>query len=455
MRLRPPSESPEAAEARSDVLKAVEKYYRTRYGEASPFVPGQSPVPYAGRQFDEREMLSLVDASLDMWLTAGRFANAFERRFAHLLDRKYAALVNSGSSANLVAIMALTSPRLGEKRLRPGDEVITVAAGFPTTVSPIVRAGAVPVFLDVDLQTGNVLVDRLDSALSDRTRAVVLAHTLGNPFDLARVSGFCKAHDLWLVEDNCDALGSRYGGRLTSTFGDMATASFYPPHHITMGEGGAVVTSDSTLKVLVESFRDWGRDCWCAPGISDTCNKRFDWKLGDLPHGYDHKYIYSHLGYNLKVTDMQAALGLAQLDKLEGFVAARRSNWSFLRERLQKYEEHLVLPEATADSEPSWFGFLMTVRPEAPFSRAEIVHCLEDRGIATRMLFGGNLLRQPAFVDVPHRVVGGLDNTDALMNRGFWIGVYPGLTEAMKEHVVSCFDSFIASKSGRAGKGVE
>ncbi|MBI3891525.1 MAG: lipopolysaccharide biosynthesis protein RfbH [Candidatus Wallbacteria bacterium] len=437
-----PKESTVVTAARDAVLEATRKYYELRYGPKQEFRPSTTDIPYAGRVFDEREMLNLVESSLDMWLTAGRFADAFERSFAQRLDRKYAVLVNSGSSANLVAVSALTSSKLGERRLKPGDEVLTVAAGFPSTVAPIVQVGAIPVFLDVDLATGNVLSDRLEAAVSPRTRAIMLAHTLGNPFDLDQVSALAKSHDLWLIEDNCDALGSRYKGRMTATFGDLATSSFYPPHHITMGEGGAVVTSNSLLKTLAESFRDWGRDCWCAPGASNTCGKRFDWELGDLPLGYDHKYIYSHLGYNLKATDMQAAVGLAQLEKLDGFVSARRDNWSYFRERLNRYSESLLLPEPTPGSEPSWFGFLISVRASAPFSRAALVKHLEARKIATRMLFGGNLLRQPGFRDVRHRVVGSLENTDALLDRGFWIGVYPGLTTAMREYVADSFDAF-------------
>jgi dTDP-4-amino-4,6-dideoxygalactose transaminase len=366
---------------------------------------------------------------------------------ARFYGLRWAHLVNSGSSANLAAVFALTSPLAGERRLRAGDEVITAAAGFPTTVAPIVQAGAVPVFVDLELPYYNASPAKIEAAITPRTRAIVLAHTLGNPYAVSEVAAIAKKHGIFLVEDNCDASGSLYDGRLTGTFGDLATLSFYPPHHMTTGEGGAVLTSSSALHRAVESFRDWGRDCWCAPGKDNTCGKRFEWDLGQLPHGYDHKYIYSHLGFNLKLSDMQAALGCAQLEKLPRFGAARRANWRSFRDALARFEEWLVLPEPTPRADPSWFGFVLTVREGAPFTRAEIVQHLEARKVATRMLFAGNLLRQPAFKDVAHRVSGSLETTDRIMSHTFWIGVYPGLTDAMKAHVVAAFEEFFAKRS--------
>jgi CDP-6-deoxy-D-xylo-4-hexulose-3-dehydrase len=356
-----------------------------------------------------------------------------------------AILCNSGSSANLLALSALTSPKLGDRALRPGDEVITLAAGFPTTLNPIIQNRLVPVFVDVELGTYNVDVRFLEEAVGPKTRAVMFAHTLGNPFNIVAVTAFAKRHNLWLIEDNCDALGSTFRGQMTGTCGDLATLSFYPAHHITMGEGGAVLTNSPQLRVLVESFRDWGRDCWCAPGKDNTCGKRFTWQLGDLPCGYDHKYIYSHIGYNLKATDMQAAIGVSQLKKLPGFIEARKRNWRKLSAALKPYEDLLVLPEATPGSDPSWFGFAITVRPDAPFKRADLVRCLEERRIATRLLFGGDLTRQPAYRDVPQRVVGDLANTKTIVNDTFWIGVYPGLTDAMLDYVIEQFHQFMTS----------
>jgi CDP-6-deoxy-D-xylo-4-hexulose-3-dehydrase len=389
-------------------------------------------------------VLRLVDSSLDFWLTTGRYAHRFELELARAVGARHALLCNSGSSANLLAVSTLTSPKLGERRLRPGDEVITVAAGFPTTVNPIVMNGLVPVFVDVTLPTCNLDPAQLEEALGPRTRAVVAAHTLGNPFELEAVTAFAKRHGLWLVEDACDALGSLYDGRAVGTFGDLATLSFYPAHQITTGEGGAVLTSRAFLKPIVESFRDWGRDCWCEPGEDDTCGMRFAFQLGSLPAGYDHKYIYSHLGYNLKLTDMQAAVGVAQLAKLDGFVAARRRNWQTLRDGLLAHEDVLLLPEPTPGSEPSWFGFLVTVRPEAPFTRAQLVAHLESRRIATRKLFGGNLTRQPAYEEVEYRVVGDLATTDLVMEQSFWVGVYPGLDDTMLGYVIATFDEFLS-----------
>ncbi|MBJ7244916.1 MAG: lipopolysaccharide biosynthesis protein RfbH, partial [Solirubrobacteraceae bacterium] len=394
------------------------------------YVAGESPVRVAGRVFDEKEITALVDSSLDFWLTTGRYAAEFERRFAkERFGRRHTILVNSGSSANLVAFSALTSVQLGERRIKPGDEVITVATGFPTTINPIIQNGAVPVFLDVEIPTYNIDVTHLEEALSEKTRAVMLAHTLGNPFDLATITAFCEANDLFLIEDCCDALGSTYDGKPVGSFGEFASVSFYPAHHITMGEGGAVICNDGKLKVIAESFRDWGRDCWCEPGDQDTCGKRFDQQFGELPAGYDHKYTYSEIGFNLKLTDMQAAVGVAQLEKLDQFIDARKRNFARLYEGLKDLEEVMILPQATANSEPSWFGFPIAIRPEAAVTRNEVVRALEDRGIATRLLFGGNLMRQPAYRDVEHRVVGEMANSDFVMENVFWIGVYPGLQE--------------------------
>jgi len=427
---------------RSDIEDLVRRYAEEEW-PARPFVPGETPIPVSGRVFDAEEVVTLVDSALDFWLTAGRFAASLERGLARFVGLRHAVLCNSGSSANLLALSALTSERLGERALRPGDEVLTVAAGFPTTVNPMLQNGLVPVFVDVDLATGNVDVDALADAVGPRTRAIMLAHTLGNPWDVDRVLEVARAHDLWVVEDNCDALGSKYDGRHTGTFGDLATLSFYPAHHITTGEGGCVLTNVGRLKVLVESFRDWGRDCWCAPGDENTCGKRFRWQLGDLPHGYDHKYIYSHVGYNLKMTDMQAAVGVAQLEKLPSFVAARQRNWQRLRNGLAPFADVLMLPEPTPRSEPAWFGFTVLVRPEAPFGRADLVEWLQDRRIDTRQVFAGNLLRQPAYRDMPHRVAGSLANTDMVMEHALWVGCYPGLTDEMIDYVVESFGQFL------------
>jgi CDP-6-deoxy-D-xylo-4-hexulose-3-dehydrase len=433
---------------RQQILDLVSEYFV----EAFPcvdFVPGTTPVPVSGRVFDDSELQHLVDASLDFWLTTGRFAEQFEKQFAGLFSRRYSVLVNSGSSANLVAVSALTSAKLGDRRLRPGDEVITVAAGFPTTVNPLIQCGLVPVFVDIDVPTYNVDVRQLEAARSDRTRAVVLAHTLGNPFDVAAVKRFVDQYGLWLIEDCCDAVGSTYGGKLVGTFGSLATTSFYPAHHITMGEGGSVLGDEPLLKTLVESFRDWGRDCWCDPGKSNTCGKRFDWDLGQLPHGYDHKYIYSHIGYNLKATDMQAAVGVAQMKKLPQFIAARKRNFDTLRAGLQDLQEFFVLPSATPNSDPSWFGFPLLVKEDAPFSREQVVRYLEEKKIGTRCLFGGNLVRQPAYRGVKHRVVGILTNSDIVMNQLFWIGVYPGISPEMLDYVVHRLHQFTSTKGVR------
>lgn len=430
-----------AEELRRRIGELVAEYHAAAFAPAA-FVPGETPIPVSGRVFDAAEIGSLVDASLDFWLTTGRFAADFERRFARFCGTRHAILVNSGSSANLLALSALTSPSLEERRLRPGDEVITVAAGFPTTVNPILQNRLVPVFLDVTVPTYGVDTTQLEAALSSRTRAVMLAHTLGNPFDLRAVQDFARAHGLWLIEDCCDAVGARYDGQPVGTFGQLATVSFYPAHHITMGEGGCVLTDAPALKRIVESFRDWGRDCWCDPGKANTCGKRFDWQLGELPHGYDHKYIYSHLGYNLKATDMQAAVGVAQLDKLPEFIRARRQNFARLADELRDLDHVLQLPEPTPCAEPSWFGFPLMVRPGAPFTRRDLVRHLEDHHIATRLVFGGNLTRQPAYAESIYRVVGDLSVTDRVMRDAFWIGVYPGLTEPMLDYVIETLRSW-------------
>src|ERR1700690_1862716 len=424
-----------ADELRDRIRGLVGEYYREAF-PAAGFVPGSSPVPISGRVFDEQELELLVESSLDFWLTTGRFAEQFEREFAKFVGVREAVLVNSGSSANLLAITALTWPKLGDRRLRPGDEGITLAAGFPTTANPILQNGLVPVFVDVHIPSFNVDVSYLETALSARTRAVIFAHTLGNPFAVDAVTAFSKKHGLWLIEDCCDALGSTYRRKNAGTFGDLASVTFYPAHHITMGEGGCVLTDKPLLRTLVESFRDWGRDCWCAPGNENTCGKRFDWQLGELPYGYDHKYIYSHVGYNLKATDMQAAVGVAQLKKLPGFIEARKSNFAHLRAGLKDVEEHFVLPEATPNSDPSWFGLPLLVRETDRFSRNALIEFLNGRRIGTRQLFGGNLVRQPAYAGLNYRVAGDLANSDRVMNQAFWIGVYPGLTPAMLDYVL-------------------
>lgn len=428
----------QADRLRREIAEMVRQYYPEAFPR-EPFLPGQSAVRYAGRTFDAEELVSLVDSALDFWLTTGRFSDRFEKEFAGFMGVQNAILVNSGSSANLVALTALTASRLEDRALRPGDEVITTAVGFPTTLNPIIQNGLIPVFMDVTVPTYNVDVTQLEKARSDRTRAVVLAHTLGNPFDLDAVTQFCHAHRLWLIEDCCDAVGARYQGRQVGTFGDLATASFYPAHHITMGEGGCVLTSDPLLKRLVESFRDWGRDCWCDPGHDNTCGKRFEWQMGNLPRGYDHKYVYSEIGYNLKLTDMQAAVGVAQLAKLPRFIEVRHANFGRLLEGLQDLQEFLTFPEATPGSEPSWFGFPVGVRENAPFERHALVEFLEEHQIATRLLFGGNLLRQPAYQHIVHRKIGNLPNSDFVMNRVFWVGVYPGLTAEMLDYLIASF----------------
>lgn len=430
---------------RAEILAKVAEYHAVAFAPEE-FVPGVTPVPVSGRVFDAADQVALTDAALEFWLTAGRYADQFEREFAATIGRRFALLVNSGSSANLAALSCLTSPALGQRRLQPGDEVITVAAGFPTTVNPIVQNGLVPVFVDVAVPTYNIDVAQLEAARSERTKAIILAHTLGNPFDLAAVGQFARQHGLWLIEDCCDALGSTYQGRPAGSFADIATFSFYPAHHITMGEGGCVVADHPGLKRLLESFRDWGRDCWCAPGKENTCGKRFEWPPGDLPAGYDHKYVFSQIGYNLKATDLQAAVGVAQLQKLPGFVARRKENFAALKEGLQRLEDFFVLPAATPGSEPSWFGFPLAVRPTAPFKRRDLLVHLHEKKIDTRLLFGGNLARQPAYHQVRYRVVGDLVNSDFVMNQVFWLGVYPGINRAMIEYVVDVIGAFVSAR---------
>ncbi|MER7670868.1 lipopolysaccharide biosynthesis protein RfbH [Kitasatospora sp. NPDC096128] len=427
------------------VLDEVRRYHQ----ETEPsgeFVPGTTEIWPSGAVLDEADRVALVEAALTMRIAAGRSSRKFESAFARRLKRRKAHLTNSGSSANLLAVSALTSHLLEDRRLKPGDEVITVAAGFPTTVNPILQNGLIPVFVDVDLTTYNATAERVALAIGPKTRGIILAHALGNPFEVAEIAQLATDHDLFLIEDNCDAVGSTYDGQLTGTFGDMTTVSFYPAHHLTMGEGGCVLTSNLALARIVESLRDWGRDCWCEPGENDKCLKRFQYQMGTLPAGYDHKYIFSHVGYNLKATDIQAALGLTQLDKLDGFIEARKNNWRRLREGLDG-APGLLLPEATPRSDPSWFGFVITVDPEAPFKRAELVDYLEERKIGTRRLFAGNLTRHPAYIDQPHRVVGELTNSDIITEQTFWIGVYPALTDEMLDYMTSSIKEFLATRS--------
>ena len=432
----------DTAALRENILSLVREYYQIKFANQA-FDPSRDLVHYAGRVFDAEELCNLVDASLDFYLTANRYAERFEAGFADYLGLANALLVNSGSSANLVALTALTSPRLGERRLKPGDEVITVAAAFPTTVAPIVQNQLVPVFVDVSLGDYTAIPERLAEAVGSKTRAIVMAHTLGVPFDLDVVTDLVKQHGLWLIEDNCDALGSRYRDRLTGTFGHLATVSFYPAHHITMGEGGCVVTDDDELARIARSIRDWGRDCYCVGGENNTCGKRFSQQFGVLPFGYDHKYVYSHLGYNLKVTDMQAAIGCAQMEKLDDFIARRKANFRLLTKILRPYEDRLILPRATEHSDPAWFGFVITVREDAGFTRNDLTRFLETNRVETRNLFSGNLLRHPAFQGIPHRVVGDLTNTDVVMNQAFFIGVYPGIDEAQLDYIADAFDRFM------------
>ena len=420
---------------RQKVLELVEEYAREEFESEKPFIPGKTHIPVSGKVIATEEIQYAVDACLDGWFTTGRFADQFEKEFAEYMEQRFCLLTNSGSSANLLALSALTSPQLEDRRLKPGNEVITVAAGFPTTVNPIIQNGLVPVFVDVNLDDYGIDADQLEDAWSPKVKAVMMAHTLGNPSNLEKVTEFVKKHDLWFIEDCCDAVGSTYNGKMVGTFGDMTTVSFYPAHHITMGEGGAVLTNSPKLKKIVESFRDWGRDCWCSTGKADTCGKRFDWQLGELPHGYDHKYIYSHIGYNFKLTDMQAAIGLAQLKKLDSFISKRKENYRFLYENLQELSDILVLPESAEKSDPSWFGFPIRIKEESPVQRDEMVQYLSQRNIDTRLLFGGNLMKQPAYENSTFRKVGDLINTDIVLSQVFWLGVTPLLTEHQLSYV--------------------
>lgn len=440
---------------KQQILDLTREYYREVHGQKKEFKPGETFVNYGGRYFDESEMVNLVDSSLDFWLTAGPWAHKFETRLAQWLGVPYCAVCNSGSSANLLAFYALTSPKLGDRAIRRGDEVITVAAGFPTTVNPIIQFGAIPVFVDVALPGFDIDVTQLETAYSPRVKAVMLAHSLGNPFNLKAVKAFCEKHRLWLIEDNCDALGSEYTidgvTKKTGTWGDIGTSSFYPPHHMTMGEGGAVYTNDPQLDKIVRSFRDWGRDCWCVGGVDNTCKMRFTGQFGELPQGYDHKYVYSHFGFNLKITDMQAAIGCAQLEKLDTIIAARRKNWMRLHEGLKDLPQ-LILPEAEENSNPSWFGFLIAVKEDAGFTRNELTGFLESRRIQTRNLFAGNLIKHPAFDEMRksgegYRIAGELKMTDFVMNNGFWIGVYPGMTDEMINWMIACIREMVTRQS--------
>lgn len=446
-----------AEDIKNQILALTRQYYSEKFGSQQEYQPG-GRVNYAGRVFDEKELVNLVDSSLEFWLTAGRYTREFESGLAHHLGVKYCSLVNSGSSANLLAFSALTAPELGKRQIHRGDEVITVAAGFPTTVAPIVQYGAVPVFVDVTIPQYNLDVQLLEQAYSNKTKAVMVAHTLGNPFDVVAVREFCDKHGLWMIEDNCDALGSRIRvdseWKYTGTMGDLGTSSFYPPHHITMGEGGAVYTNNEQLYRLVNSFRDWGRDCYCPPGADGTCQHRFEGQYGELPRGYDHKYVYSHFGYNLKATDMQAAIGCAQLEKLELFASKRKENWNYLRQNLEGLSNALILPQAAKDSEPSWFGFLITVRETAAFTRNELVNFLETSNIQTRNLFAGNLVKHPCFNEMRYkncgfRIAGTLDNTDYIMNHSFWLGVYPGMTKEKLDYMILKIREFIRNKEAQ------
>ncbi|MEK6947103.1 MAG: lipopolysaccharide biosynthesis protein RfbH [Nanoarchaeota archaeon] len=434
-----------SAKLREDILNLVKKYSVITHSR-KPFCPGKSIVPVAGKVFDENDLQMLVSSSLDFWLTSGRFNSEFERVLGKKLNSNFVITVNSGSSANLLALSALTSDQLGERRLLPNDEVITLAAGFPTTVNPIIQNNLVPVFIDVDIPTYVPNYKLVEDAISDKTRAIMLTHTLGNPFDAEKISKLAKDHNLWLIEDCCDALGSLFAGKSVGTFGNLGTLSFYPAHHITMGEGGAVFTDDPKLKRILESFRDWGRDCFCAPGHNNTCGKRFEWKIGEMPYGYDHKFIYSHLGYNFKITDMQASVGLAQLNNLEHFIQTRKNNFSYLKKGLKQFEDNLILPESTPNSDPSWFGFTITIKENLSYTKKDLIEFLSSKLIDTRPLFAGNITKQPYFKNIKYRINGSLRNTEMITSNSFWIGVYPGLTKEMLDYVIQTFDLFFNKK---------
>lgn len=439
--MNPPTNARSEDAIRKEIAALVEEFSAIAYAPKK-FVPGETAVPVSGKVIGAGELKNMVEAGLDGWLTTGRFNAMFEKRLAKYIGVKHILTVNSGSSANLIAFSALTSPKLGDRAIKKGDEVIGVAAGFPTTVNPILQFGAVPVFVDVEMATHNIDASKIEAAISPKTKAIMLAHSLGNPFNLEVVTALCKKYNLWLVEDCCDALGATYNGQMVGTFGDIATLSFYPAHHITMGEGGVVFTNNTELKMIAESFRDWGRDCYCAPGVDNTCGKRFCWKLGKLPEGYDHKYTYSHLGYNLKISDMQAACALAQMDSLEDFIAKRRENFSYLHERLQSCTDFLHLPEATPNSEPSWFGFPLTLKSSYDGKRVDLLSYLDENKIGTRLIFAGNLTKQPYMIDQNYRVSGDLRNTDIVMNQTFWLGVYPRLGQEQLDYVVNKLEEF-------------
>ena len=432
-------------EIRAEIAKLV-KQFADQSLDTKTFIANDSTIPPSGKVLGANELQFMVDASLDGWLTTGRFNKAFEERLASYLGTRYVLTTNSGSSANLLALTALTSPKLGDKALLPGDEVITVAASFPTTVNPIIQNNLIPVFIDVDLATYNIQVDKIEAAISSKTKAIMIAHTLGNPYNLSEVKRIAEKYNLWLIEDCCDALGTTYNDQMVGTFGDIATLSFYPAHHITTGEGGAVFTQSPKLNKLIESFRDWGRDCFCNPGVDNTCGKRFDWQLGSLPKGYDHKYIYSHLGYNLKMTDMQAACGLAQMDRIEGCIDKRKKNFNYLKKGLQPFSDLIILPEATKNSDPSWFGFPITIKPESRINRIDLLRFLDNHKIGARLLFSGNIIRQPYFKNLNYRIFGELTNTDVIMNHSFWLGVYPGINEKMLDFIIAKISVFLSKK---------
>ena len=432
--------------SRDKIIKLAKKVFQEEHSP-SPFIPGKTPVPVSGKVLDHKDLESLLDASLDLWLTEGRFTDIFEEKFSKFLGVKHTVPVNSGSSANLLAFSSLTSEKYGDKRIKKGDEIITVASGFPTTVNPIIQNGCIPVFVDSEKHTYNINLEMMKEALSPRTKAVMIAHTLGNPFNVKEVLDFCNENNLYLIEDSCDALGAKFEGKNVGTFGTFGTFSFYPAHHITMGEGGAIVSNSGVDKKVLESMRDWGRDCWCAPGVNDTCGRRYDWQLGNLPYAYDHKYIYSNIGYNVKLTDLQSAIGVTQLDKLENFITKRNDNWSYLKNAFKSFEEFFYLPKATLGSEPSWFGFPLTVKEDAPFSRSEIIQELDENLIASRFIFGGNLLWQPAYQNIDYREVGKLSNSDLIALSSFWLGVFPGLTNQMLDFVIEVFDKFIKKRT--------